>query len=117
MAHHQQEVHEMINGKVTLVSKYIPPPSPNWVRRNFTLGNVLTILSMLGATVVFTMTWARASELNDVRLADHVSVITTRLNRVEAETMTRETVNAKLDGIMQQLVVISQRIDQIERRR
>lgn len=104
-------------GQLRRVDKYIPPLSPNWMRRNFTLGNVLVIISMLVTSVVFTMTWARASELNDVRIAGRVSDIDSRVQRVEAQSMSRETIAAKLDALSTQLDAITHRLDRIEGQR
>ena len=104
-------------GVLRRVDKYIPPLSPGWVRRNFSMGNVLTIISMLAACVVFAMTWARASEMNDVRLAGRVTEIEARMQRVEAQTMSRETIAAKLDALAAQLTGINQRLDRIENAR
>lgn len=94
------------------VDKYIPPLSPGWVRRNFTLGNILTTLTILGALMMF----FRAEDVANVRTSDRVVALEAHVRTLETQSMSRETIDAKLDAISKQLVGIERRLDRIEQR-
>ena len=90
---------------------------PAWLQRNFTLGNVLTILAMLGAAYSVTIRWSHDTEMLSANLATKISYIEKDVTGLKAGMVPRETLDAKLDAITDTLNKIDQRLDRIEQRK
>lgn len=82
-----------------------------WAQRNFTLGNLIMIVTMLLAAGA----WMRSTETQDIALKDRVHQAEARVERLEADTMTKELFGARLDAIAERLKAIEDRLTRIER--
>lgn len=93
------------------------PPSSSWFARNFTLGNVLTILAMLAAMYSFRIgtTAANATVIQETHL--RIVHLETDVGDLKETMIPREAMTARLDGIKDRLDTISARLDRLEPRK
>jgi hypothetical protein len=90
---------------------------PSWLQRNFTLGNILTIIAMLVAAWTVGSKWTQNAELVSAATTAKVNHIETDLNALRDASIPREVLTTKLDSITDQLNKIDKRLDRIETRK
>jgi len=86
-------------------------PSASWLKKNFTFGNIVVILTMLVAAGA----WVRSTETRDIALGDRVHQTEGRVQRLEQDTISKELLGARLDTIAERLKAIEDRLSKIER--
>jgi len=86
-----------------------------WLRKNFTVGNAVTIVVLLVAVI----TWAKTTEQMPVTNANRIAGAEREMDEVKADLkvrVTNEMLDAKMATILAKLDAIDQRLARIERK-
>jgi len=86
-------------------------PTSGWLRKNFTLGNLIMIVTMLLAAGA----WMRSAETGAIAVEDRVQQAERRLDKLQQDTISKELLAARLDTIAARLQAIEDRLTRIER--
>lgn len=86
-------------------------PTTGWIRRNFTLGNLIVMITMLVAAGA----WLRSAETAGITMDARVQQAERRLDKLQQDTISKELLAARLDTIAERLKSIEERLSKIER--